>query len=83
MENDLSISSCTDFGKYLGVPILTNKGNKRAYNFIIDKLGDKLASWKSKTLSLAGRLNLINSVTSAILIYHAKHFTASSDLQGD
>lgn len=69
MENELGISSCRDFGKYLGVPILTNKGNKRAYNFIIDKLHNKLSSWKSKTLSLASRLTLINSITSAIPTY--------------
>jgi len=52
MENELGISSSRNFGKYLGVPILTNKRDKRAFNFIIDKIRDKMASWKAKTLSL-------------------------------
>ena len=69
MENELGIHSFRDFGKYLGVPIITNKRNKRAYNIIINKLHDRLANWKAKTLSLAGRLTLINPIISAIPTY--------------
>ncbi|KAL0008955.1 hypothetical protein SO802_010457 [Lithocarpus litseifolius] len=58
VENDLCISSCRDFGKYLGVPIITDQRSSRAYNFLINKLRSMLAN----SLSLAGRMILINSV---------------------
>ena len=66
VENELGFSSTRDFGNYLGAPILTDKRNKRVYNFIIDKLRARLASWKANTLSFASRLTLINSVTIAL-----------------
>lgn len=66
MENELGIKAYADFGKYLGVPITTDKRNTRAFNFIIDKLCSKLSSWKACSLSLARHLTLINTITTAI-----------------
>ena len=54
MKNELDIRSSRDFGKYLGVPIITDKRNKRAYNFIIDKLRDRLVNWEEKKSFLSG-----------------------------
>jgi hypothetical protein len=36
---------------------------------VIDKVQKRLAAWKSNTLSMAGRLTLLQSVTAAIPIY--------------
>ncbi|KAK9991117.1 hypothetical protein SO802_026102 [Lithocarpus litseifolius] len=66
VENDLGIRACRDFGKYLGVPIVTNKKNSITFNFIIEKLCSKLANWKVASLSLIGRLTLITTVTTTI-----------------
>ena len=55
-----------NFEKYLGVPIITDKRDKRAFDYIIDKIRTKLSAWKARSLSLAGRLTLVNSITSVI-----------------
>ena len=66
LERELGFKIQKDFGKYLGVPILVDGRNTRAYDFLIEKIWDKLAGWKARTLSLAGRCTLINAVTTAI-----------------
>ena len=69
LENELGLKIATSFGKYLGVLILVNGRDKRAFDFIIEKIRDKMAGWKARTLSLAGRCTLIQSVTTTILIH--------------
>jgi hypothetical protein len=66
LESELGFKISKEFGKYLGVPILVDGRNKHAYDFLIEKIRDKLAGWKAQTLSLAGRCTLINAVTTAI-----------------
>ncbi|BBH09066.1 hypothetical protein Prudu_021464 [Prunus dulcis] len=58
-----------DLGKYLGMPMLHSRITKLTYGSLIDKVHKRLASWKSKFLSLAGRATLIQAVTSAVPIY--------------
>ena len=65
-ENELGFSSTRDFGNYIGTHILIDRRNKRVYNFIIDKLRARLASWKANSLSFVGCLTLINFVTIAL-----------------
>lgn len=54
-----------DLEKYLGVPILHEKVNRRSFQFILDKVDQRLSNWKVKTLSFAGRLTLTKSVVQA------------------
>jgi hypothetical protein len=50
--------------QYLGLP-LSDKRLKRAdFQRLLDKLMKKLAYWKAKWISMAGRLTLITSVLS-------------------
>ncbi|CAL8995609.1 unnamed protein product [Prunus brigantina] len=56
-------------GKYLGVPLIHTRVNKQTYQEVIAKVHKRLASWKSHTLSMAGRMTLLQSVTAAIPIY--------------
>ncbi|GMI89923.1 hypothetical protein like AT3G24255 [Hibiscus trionum] len=56
-------------GKYLGVPVLHARMRCSDYNFIIDKIKEKLSGWASRTLSLAGRVTLAKFVLSAIPVY--------------
>lgn len=58
-----------DLGKYLGVPILHEKVNIRSFQFILDKVDQRLSNWKVKTLSFAGHLTLTKSVVQALPSY--------------
>jgi hypothetical protein len=66
LESELGLKISNSFGKYLGVPIIVDRRDKRAFDFIIEKIRGKLAGWKARTLSLAGRCTLIQSITTAI-----------------
>ncbi|KAL6125591.1 hypothetical protein ACLB2K_073647 [Fragaria x ananassa] len=58
-----------DLGVYLGMPLIHSRVSAATYSNLVDKVQTRLASWKSKTLNMAGRLTLIQSVTSSIPIY--------------
>ncbi|PRQ26177.1 putative RNA-directed DNA polymerase [Rosa chinensis] len=58
-----------NMGKYLGMPLIHSRITKHTYASIVDKVQGRLAGWKCNTLSIAGRLTLIQSVTSSIAIY--------------
>ena len=58
-----------EIGKYLGVPIMTERCSKRHFEFIIEKVQSRLSNWKSKNLSLAGRCTLIHSVLAGVPSY--------------
>ncbi|CAN1181294.1 Putative ribonuclease H protein At1g65750 [Linum perenne] len=58
-----------DLGRYLGVPILHERVTSHTYQDILDRIDKKLAGWKVKTLSLAGRVTLAQSVLAAIPAY--------------
>lgn len=65
----LWVSPTNNLGKYLGMPLIHSRVTKATQMDIIQKGNNRLASWKSKVLSMAGRLTLIQSVTSAIPLY--------------
>ncbi|MQM07706.1 hypothetical protein Taro_040548 [Colocasia esculenta] len=56
---------------YLGIPITPGRTLVSHYKHIIDRITGSLAAWKSKLLSQAGRIVLINSVLCSIPIYTA------------
>ncbi|CAN1137059.1 Putative ribonuclease H protein At1g65750 [Linum perenne] len=58
-----------NLGRYLGVPILHDRTSTQTYQDIIDKISKKLTGWKVKSLSLAGRVTLAQSVLAAIPAY--------------
>lgn len=53
-----------DIDKYLGVPL-----KREDYKYILDQIENKLAGWKAKQLSFAGRIMLAKSVIEAKLVY--------------
>lgn len=58
-----------DLGKYLGVPILHKRVNCRSFQFILNKVDQRLSTWKAKTLSFVGRITLTQSVLQALPTY--------------
>ena len=55
--------------RYLGLPPLVERGKKKAFNRIKDQVGRKIAGWKGKLLSSAGREILIKAVAQATPTY--------------
>jgi len=56
--------------KYLGVPVSPGRLHVKDWTPLIEKNEKKLSSWKGSSLSIAGRLTLINSSLSSTFIYH-------------
>lgn len=63
------IAPTSDLGKYLGVPLASQRLGSVQFRYLVDKVGSKLGGWKCRLSSQAARLVLIQSVTSAIPAY--------------
>ncbi|XP_058727202.1 uncharacterized protein LOC131598638 [Vicia villosa] len=59
----------SNFGKYLGIPLSGKNLKRHDYNYIIEQISTKLASWKARNLSMAGRITLAKSVIEATPTY--------------
>jgi len=55
---------------YLGVPIFVGSLKVRFLQPLMDKVRFKLASWKGKSVSMMGRVELVNSVIYGSLSYN-------------
>ena len=69
----IGVSSTPNLGKYLGFPLRSNGRSTRDFDFVVEKVQAKLSSWKGKLLSPAGRVVLVQSVTSAIPAYYMQN----------
>ena len=65
----LGIRETHNIGKYLGFPLRHRGISRNPYNFIAERVMNKLAGWKAKFISFAGRVVLIKSVMSTIPNY--------------
>jgi hypothetical protein len=61
---------------YLGLPIGGNPRRLEFWSPLIDRIRKKLSSWKSRHLSMGGRLVLLRSVLSSIPVYFLSFFKA-------
>ncbi|KAI9079653.1 hypothetical protein K1719_038274 [Acacia pycnantha] len=66
LSQSMGIGITADVGKYLGIPLFHRRVTKLTYYPLIDKVKKRLASWKGKLLTMAGRATLIKSVLTAI-----------------
>lgn len=66
--------------KYLGLPSLVGRNKRNTFNAIKEKLNKKLASWKEKLLSKAGKEVLIKAVAQAIPTYTISCFKIPDSL---
>lgn len=51
---------------YLGMPMFPPRSKFKAYHLTLERIVARMAGWKSKLLSFAGRTTFIKSVVSAI-----------------
>ena len=69
--------------KYLGLPPLVGKSIRKAFNRIKDLVGRKIAGWKGRLLSNAGREILIKAVAQATPTYTMSCFKIPDSLCTD
>jgi hypothetical protein len=82
----LSLSGLTKtsrFDTYLGLPALIGKSKRRAFNNIMEKVGQKLTNWKVKFLSQASKEVLLKAVVQAIPTYSMSVFLLPASLCKD
>lgn len=66
--------------KYLGLPSLVGRNKKNTFKEIKEKFAKKLAGWKEKLLSKAGKEVLIKAITQAIPTYSMSYFKIPDSL---
>jgi hypothetical protein len=64
--------------KYLGLALHWKKPLRHDWQRLVDKINNKLPTWKGKLLSLEGRLILLNSVILIISLYYITLFKIPS-----
>ena len=69
ISEHLGMSATDDMGIYLGMPTLTSRVTRQTYAHLCEKIDRRLTGWKSKYLSLAGRITLAKSTLSTIANY--------------
>ena len=67
---ELGLVATQNLGRYLGFPLLHQGRNGDAFNFVIERVQNKLAGWQSKLFSKARKLVLVKSATSPIADYY-------------
>ena len=65
----LGFASTPFLGTYLGFPLKQLGSLSQNYNFILDRVKQKLSRWKANMLSLVGRSILIQAFSATILSY--------------
>ena len=69
ISTESGIRGTKELGKYLGMPVLQKRINKETFGEVIERVSSKLAGWKRRFLSLAGRITLTKSVLASIPVH--------------
>ena len=65
---------------YLGLPIGGDPRKLKFWQPLIDRIKSRLSGWKSKNLSLGGRLVLLKFVLSSLPVYFLSFFKAPAGI---
>ncbi|XP_057452893.1 uncharacterized protein LOC130744751 [Lotus japonicus] len=63
-----------DLGKYLGFPLKSGRSARNRFNYLLENVQKKMASWKTNLLNMAGRVCLARSVIATIPTYTMQVF---------
>lgn len=66
MRKPLGVQSRVEMGDYLGCPMDVDGRASSKFSTIVEKINNKISSWKFSNLSPSGKLILINSVLIAM-----------------
>lgn len=69
LERKLGLPRTDCIGRYLGFPMDMAVRTNSSFNFLLNKIKEKLAGWKTNLLSRVSRVVLINSVVSSIPVH--------------
>ena len=69
-QETLNVKESNDLGTYLGFPLSHKRPKRKGVQFLVDKVRKKLALWKTKYLTKAGKLTLINPALNTIPNYY-------------
>ncbi|CAA7030525.1 unnamed protein product [Microthlaspi erraticum] len=69
ISDESGINATRELGKYLGMPVLQRRINKDTFGDVLEKVSSRLAGWKGKLLSFAGRITLTKAVLSSIPVH--------------
>lgn len=83
LMNQLGISKEGFSGKYLGLPVYIGKSKAKAFQYLKEKIWNKLQGWKEKMLSKAGKEILIKAAAQAIPVYAMACFDLTKTLCDD
>lgn len=64
-----TIETMQQFEKYLGLPPMIGRTNRKAFSGIEDRLWHKLQTWKEKTLFQGNKENLLKAIALTIPTY--------------
>ena len=67
--NILGFRSTPNLGRYLGFPIQRKNSSSHDFDFVLERVQNKLQGWKANLLSMAGRPTLTKAMLSAIPFY--------------
>jgi hypothetical protein len=84
LDQYTTLFGCKEWGfplKYIGIPIHYRKFSNTDWKRVEEYFEKRLSSWKGKHLSTRGRLTLINSVLSSLLMYMMSLFSIPKGVQ--
>ncbi|XP_060969883.1 uncharacterized protein LOC133037085 [Cannabis sativa] len=73
-SGQLGFTPLSSEDKFLGNPLLFSRSKRNDFQFVVDRVKNRLEGWRSKLLSQAGRTTLINSVIASTPIYTMSTF---------
>lgn len=82
-KDTINVQDSENLGMYLGLPLSHKRPRKNDLQFVVEKVRKKLASWKTATLSRAGRLVLVKSTLNTIPNYYMQAYAFPTFIHED